>query len=444
MTETDPRSAFSPLEVADTIGQLGSAMSAIHREVLRWVVVADERGDWREDGAHDMAGWLCARLGLRSASAAEWVRVAHALERLPECARGYAEGRLTWDQLRPLTEFATPEREAEQAASAAGSSAAFLEAVARRSRTVSREQAQCAHERRSVRMWTRDGEFRMGVRLPVEAGAVVQTALERIVHRRAEENPKAAREAHGAQLADSLTELASGGLAADPDADRATVVVHVDAAALVGPGEGPAQLDGEVPAHVEVARRLACDGRLEIVAEGPDGRPVGVGRARRTIPAWLWRLVKRRDGGRCRFPGCNHRGWLQGHHIRWWSRGGRTDLDNLLTVCGSCHRLLHELGWTVEGSAGGGLTFRRPDGRALANGPPALEPWVRERLTGSQWPSEVGSGTNSVMPAGARRQATAGRRSDRGTTTSRRSRPDPHGRAFSQHERRGYHGASAR
>jgi hypothetical protein len=73
-----------------------------------------------------MAGWLCARLGLRSASAAEWVRVAHALEALPECRRAYAEGRLAWDQLRPLTEFATPERDAEQAADAAGASAAFL------------------------------------------------------------------------------------------------------------------------------------------------------------------------------------------------------------------------------------------------------------------------------------------------------------------------------
>src|SRR5215469_8797766 len=88
----DPSSSFddcSPLEVADAIGQLGSAMSAIHRQVLALVALADERGDWREDGANDMAGWLCARLGLRSGNAAEWVRVAHALESLPECGRAY-------------------------------------------------------------------------------------------------------------------------------------------------------------------------------------------------------------------------------------------------------------------------------------------------------------------------------------------------------------------
>jgi hypothetical protein len=123
MADPAPLADCSPLEVADAIAQLGSGMSAIHRQVLALVAVADERGDWREDGASDMAGWLCARLGLRSATAAEWVRVAHALEALPECARAYAEGRLTWDQLRPLTEFATPERDEELAADATGASA---------------------------------------------------------------------------------------------------------------------------------------------------------------------------------------------------------------------------------------------------------------------------------------------------------------------------------
>jgi len=131
---------------------------------------------------------------------------------------------------------------------------------------------------------------------------------------------------------------------------------------------------------VEVAQRLACDARLEVVAEGAGGVPVGVGRASRTIPAWLWRLVKRRDGGRCRFPGCNHTRWLNGHHIVWWSRDGRTDLENIVSVCGRCHKLVHELGWMVSGNANGVLTWRRPDGRVLTTGPPGLRPDVREDI----------------------------------------------------------------
>src|SRR5262249_53638367 len=158
--------------------------------------------------------------------------------------------------------------------------------------------------------------------------------------------------------AEAMTQLSSTRLAEDQDADRACVVVHVDAAALAGEGsEGAAQLAGEHPIAIEGAQRLACDSRLEVVADGPDGVPAGVGRARRTIPAWLWRVLERRDGGRCRFPGCDHRRWLQGHHITWWSRDGRTDLDNLVMICSLC-RPRHKLhyadlafmpSWTVAG-----------------------------------------------------------------------------------------------
>jgi hypothetical protein len=380
MNEPSPYLDWSPQERADCIGQVCSAISAQHRQVLAMVVAADRRGDWREDGCRDMAAWLCGRLGLASGHAAEWVRVAHALEALPECARVYAEGRLSWDQLRPLTLVATPQRDAELAARAPGCSAAFLEAMARRAQRVTREQAEREQERRSLRMWNgRDG-FRLAARMPVADGAVVRTALERVAEQLAEERRELPPEPPECLLADALQVVASARLAEDPDPDRACVVVHVDAAALAGSAAGGAVLDGDVPVHVEVARRLACDGRLELVAEGPDGVALGVGRARRTIPAWLLRQLRRRDAGRCRFPGCRSTRWLQAHHIQPWEWGGRTDLDNLCLVCSRCHRLVHELGWTVSGNANRELVFRRPDGSVVANEPPALRPAVREAL----------------------------------------------------------------
>jgi hypothetical protein len=36
------------------------------------------------------------------------------------------------------------------------------------------------------------------------------------------------------------------------------------------------------------------------------------------------------------------------HHIVWWGRGGRTDLENLLLVCTFHHKLVHEHGWRLE------------------------------------------------------------------------------------------------
>ena len=29
------------------------------------------------------------------------------------------------------------------------------------------------------------------------------------------------------------------------------------------------------------------------------------------------------------------------HHLTWWSHGGRTDLDNLIGLCRTCHTLVH-------------------------------------------------------------------------------------------------------
>ena len=260
-----------------------------------------------------------------------------------------------------------------------GATVASLEAAARRARRVELAEAEHQESRRHLRWWYQGGEgFRLSGQLPAADGAVVVAALERVASKLPERELEGQRESYFGRLGDALVCLASSELSTDPDADRACVVLRVEASALTG--DGRAELDGGHPIHAEIARRLSCDGRLEVVLER-DGVPVGVGRARRTIPAWLWRLLKHRDGGRCRF--CGSLRWLRAHHIRHWARGGRTDLDNLLTCCDRCHRLFHEGGWTIEGDPNGRLIFRRPDGRVLACGPPGLRPSVREATLGA-------------------------------------------------------------
>ena len=370
MAEQHPYSDVPDLELADAIGQLAGGLSAALCELLALAAEFDRRQAWRDDGVADMATWLRVRLGLSHRTAKDWERVAHALPELPACRQAFAEGRLSWDQLRPLTLIATPDTDARDAAEAPGTSAASLEAAARRARLVERSEAEQQEARRHVRWWHqgKDG-FRLSAQLPAADGAVVVAALERV----AEKLPEAEQPgSYFSRMAASLVALSSSQLAADPDADRACVVVHVRAE------DGRAWLQGDHPIHSTIAERLCCDGRLEIVVEGRDGVPVGVGRARRTIPGWLWRLLLHRDGGRCRYCGCSQ--WLAAHHIRWWSHGGPTDMNNLCLLCTRCHKLVHEGGWTIEGDPNGRLTFRRPDGRASPGEPPALRPAVREAL----------------------------------------------------------------
>jgi hypothetical protein len=141
-------------------------------------------------------------------------------------------------------------------------------------------------------------------------------------------------------------------------------VVHADAS-------GVADLDDGPTIATEALRRMACDARVELVVHGADGKPVGVGRSRRTVPPWLVRQLRRRDQG-CRFAACGRRRWTHAHHRRHWADGGPTDMDNLIELCPFHHRLVHERGWTIEGDPEGELIFIRPDGRRLATGPPPL------------------------------------------------------------------------
>ena len=98
--------------------------------------------------------------------------------------------------------------------------------------------------------------------------------------------------------------------------------------------------------------------------EGEDGEPLDIGRKTRSIPAAISRALKARDGG-CRFPGCDRTRFCDGHHIKHWANGGETKLDNLITLCGFHHRLVHEGGYGLRRTDDGLFIFTRPDGRRV-------------------------------------------------------------------------------
>ncbi len=111
-------------------------------------------------------------------------------------------------------------------------------------------------------------------------------------------------------------------------------------------------------ANIETAQRHACDasvswllGQAELESE--------TSHAHQRIPAPTRRALVARDRG-CVVNHCSRpASWCDGHHLTWWTRGGKTALPNLALVCGRHHRMLHEEGWTLE----------RRDGRWLAKPP---------------------------------------------------------------------------
>jgi hypothetical protein len=367
-------------DLTDTLDRATAVMVAASAEALRVVAAFDRGGLWRRDGATSMSSWLAGRYGLAWGTAREWVRVAHALEGLPRIAGAYAGGRLSWDQLRPLTRFATPENDEFWAGRAPGLRPWTLHREAARHDRQRRARTEEARRLRSVSFhWDPDLPLLyLEAALPAEEGTAVQGALER----RAEEVVVADRpdSPQEARLADALVELVTGGT--QGEAPPPTVVIHAGADVLAGgePSDGPVLAETEdgrgLPA--EAVRRLACDGRIEWVLES-GGRPVGVGRRGRTVPGHLARLLRHRDRA-CRFPGCERRRWLKAHHLVHWASGGTTDLDNLVLLCHAHHRLLHEGGWRTSGHPARDLRFHDPGGRPLRTMPGGLARGVRERL----------------------------------------------------------------
>jgi 5-methylcytosine-specific restriction endonuclease McrA len=205
-------------------------------------------------------------------------------------------------------------------------------------------------------------------------------------------------------LADALVDIASGFLAgkiasaSNPDIYQ--VIVHVGQDVLTGyadvPAETPAAADpgaaaadsDEIPArsvghpahprrcHIEdgpaispaTVRRMACQAALSWMLHDHDGTLLDVGRRHRRPTAAQRRAVRERDRGRCQFPGCQSRR-TDIHHIKFWSRGGPTNLINLMLLCEAHHVIVHALGYLIAPDPGGGFTFTRPDGTPMPASP---------------------------------------------------------------------------
>ena len=119
---------------------------------------------------------------------------------------------------------------------------------------------------------------------------------------------------------------------------------------------------------ITTAQMLTCTAVLSWMRHGRDGTILDAGR-RRWRPASAQRRAARdRDHCRCRFPGCESRR-VDLHHIQYWSNGGKTSLDNLLSLCPYHHTLVHDRGYLIATRPGGTVTFYRPDGTLLPSSP---------------------------------------------------------------------------
>ena len=349
------------------IVNLSARINAATYELLILVRQFDERGGWLKWGLSNCAEWLHWRCDLSMSAAREKVRVAHVLKTLPLIAAAFSNGELSYSKVRPLTRVARPDNEADLLAFAVKTTASRVEERCRElhcGTVESVSEAHRAYARRSLRIH-RDAErgtMTITVELPLETGELLEKALDRARDSTASQVPELADEPWSAQQADALITVASTYLSGsgEPSActsDNYQVTVHVDRSAL-------ATGDGRSSLPIESVKRLCCDGDAVVIVENEEGEPLGVGRKTRTVPTAIKRALRARDKG-CLFPGCHHTRFVDAHHIKHWSAGGETSLDNLMLLCSRHHRLVHEGGFSIERDYRNRWFFKRPDGRAV-------------------------------------------------------------------------------
>jgi len=408
------------VELGDRILVISTHMELANHRRLQYLAEYDARRGWELGGHASCAHWLAACARLRLGTAREMVRVARALEDLPETSAWMALGRITFSQARALTRVATPDDEAELLQATEGMTVAQLERLVRGLRMKSAADAvEREEERQRARSFSvvpdLDGMYVVRGRLTPEQGALLMRAIEAagdvlfreethgqpyepkvaVPDTRPHSDTQAAAARRRADAVALLAECALGvgfgprrvvevEVAADGSevsagaspvgptpfplsgsrAGRYQVMLHVELDALREDdptcGSGCSHLDHDVRVSHETSRRLCCDSAVVPLFLDAQGRVTDAGHSRRVVSPALRRALEARDRG-CRFPGCGLR-YTEAHHIRHWADGGETSLENCVLICLHHHHLLHEGGWKMDALPGGRLVFRDPQG----------------------------------------------------------------------------------
>lgn len=213
---------------------------------------------------------------------------------------------------------------------------------------------------------------------PVTA-APIRTVIEQVVtqnlrRRRSQDPLEKDQRTIGQMRADALFEVcrhAIGYTDTDTSSVRTTVVVRIDKKQL-DEGVGLGTIDGVTqPVSVGQLRRLAGDAEIVPEVLSHDSEVLDLGRRVRMFTRAQRLALLERDGGcaKCHAPP-EH---CEAHHIRWWERGGRSDLNNGVMLCTRCHHDVHRQGWGIA-VHGGRVSFIPP---------PDIDPAQIPRLGGA-------------------------------------------------------------
>ena len=231
----------------------------------------------------------------------------------------------------------------------------------------------------TLRHWVdrESGMFHINGRLDPECGlriiGRIDNAVETMFHGALPDTCPTDDRKHGHLNALSLVALIDGsvGASSSPNA-RAEVSVVIDLQTLMhGMHQRSVIRTGhDVELPIETIRRMACEAEIIPVVLGSNGVVLDVGRATRLASRYQRKALEVMYPT-CAIPQCCvPHSQCQPHHIRYWRDDGSTDMNNLIPLCSSHHRSVHEGGWKLSmHGTDRQLAITRPDERP----PPQLQ-----------------------------------------------------------------------
>lgn len=411
---------MSTSKVESELVELAGHLAAGTCRFLQLLAEFDTRDGWAGPGLRSCAHWLNWRVGLSLRTARDHLRVAHALRSLPAITAAFAAGRISYSKVRALTRIATPATEDGLLTVALHGTTSQLESLVQATRAATDPRPATArralHTSRAA-----DGALLVRLRIPADRGEALMTAIDALVAQQQapppdqqcrrrpgpggsaeppEQYPGRVPDPRAARRLDALLDLVTGAATVERPT---SLVVHVridepaDGTGPALPDDRPAAwIEGGPPVPRTVAERLTCTAAVQALVTDRAGNPLHLGRTHRTATRHQLRALRVRDRGRCAFPGCTTTTHLDAHHVRWWRRGGRTDLDNLALICRHHHTLLHDQHYRMTVLGGGRFAFARPDGTPIPNagepttGTPAAltTPGIDDRTITPRWHGE--------------------------------------------------------
>ncbi|HEX7838441.1 MAG TPA: HNH endonuclease signature motif containing protein, partial [Kofleriaceae bacterium] len=337
--ELDPALAWTPTERPDTkldwrtvdrtLRAIRRSRAALDAEEARWLREAEALQIWLPLGMVSALDYLERVLGYAPRTAQDRLRVARALGDLPRLTTALAGGELAYSAVRELTRVATPATEASWIAAAIDKNLRQIEDLVADHHPGDRPDDPPDPQARThvVRF-----------ELSAETFALLRQARTVL------------DDEHGTNLADDafvagLCSAVLDGAPATEPTGRAKFQIAVTVCQRCRRGwqEGAgAKIAIDLPA----VERAMCDAQHigSIDSATPE-------RAYQDIPPSVARLVWRRDGGRCRVPGCRSARGLELHHLVHREDGGSHDARNIVLVCSACHLAHHRGTLRIVGTA---------------------------------------------------------------------------------------------